>query len=89
MRLLFELLIIAALIAAAWEKSYQERLGEALPMFAKGSSPPPRAEPARRAAPAASAQAAAPAASPSGAWMWDPKRKSALDPKPSPEPTRP
>ena len=68
MRLLCELAIVAALIAAAWQKPFGERLGEVIPLFGK-PAPPALAQPV----------AYHPGASPSGAWMWDPNRRTTLD----------
>ena len=96
MRLIAELLIVAALIALGWSKSFSERVG-----LSREESLPPRAVPtkapaARATAPADGAAAAAPATevttksspTPSGAWMWDPNRQGSLDRKTSPQPRR-
>ena len=99
MRLLFELLLVGALIAVAWEKSYHELVGEAVPMLAKQPAAP--VSPTRRALPAngvaaapAQAGAADRAAVPSptissGSWMWEKNRPGSLDRKGSPTPPRP
>lgn len=65
MRLLLELLLIAALIAFGWEKSYHQWLGETpvIGKFAVPAKSPPPAVKAVAARPVASA-------SPNGAWMW-------------------
>lgn len=68
MRSLIEIVIVGALVALAWDKSISERIGEVVPaLTAKQSS-----RVAMRATPVAGA-------SPSGAWMWDPNRRTALD----------
>ena len=68
MRSVVELAILAAVIALAWEKSISQRVGEVIPAFA---SEQPRAM-AKRATPVS-------ASNTSGAWMWDPNRRSVLD----------
>ena len=68
MRTLFEVVLLGALVALAWEKSISERLGDVIPAFA--SKHP--TSPAQRALPVA-------ATNTSGAWMWDPNRRTALD----------
>ena len=67
MRLLCELAVVAGLILTAWQKPFGDRISEAIPLG--GKAPPV----------ALSAVPAAPAASPSGAWMWDPNRRTTLD----------
>lgn len=100
MRLIVEILIAAALIGLAWEKSYQERVAEVIPSFARHSADPAAAaRPARRspstpaeeqhqlAMPSAPSElAASPAPTHSGSWMWDPKRPASLD-RPNQSPT--
>ena len=68
MRSVIEIAILGAVVALGWEKSISERVGEAIPAFA--STQPKVA--AKRATPVAAAQT-------SGAWMWDPNRRSVLD----------
>jgi hypothetical protein len=70
MRLLLELVIAAALIALAWQKSWKERVNDltTAQQHSRSSTLNPR-----------------PTATVSGAWMWDPNRKTALD-RPSPTP---
>src|SRR2546423_10926322 len=81
MRSLIEIILVAAIIALAWEKSLKQRVSQ-LPWFnqdhPRSSTLNPRP---------------APTASPSGAWLWDPNRRGILDtPRPktvttSPAPT--
>lgn len=68
MRSLIGIAVLGAVIALAWEKPIGERVGEVIPAFA--SKQPPVA--AKRATPAAATNS-------SGAWMWDPNRRTALD----------
>lgn len=97
MRLLLELLVLAAVIALGWEKSFQQSLGEVpvigayvVPVLAKTKPNKPvtaRAEPvASEAAPPSALSTAS--ATPPGAWMWDPKRQGSLD-RPGASPTPP
>ncbi|MDQ6625625.1 MAG: hypothetical protein M3Y69_05720 [Verrucomicrobiota bacterium] len=85
MRLLAEIVLIAAIIAVAWDKPFHEWVGDAVPMLAKQSAGADRASSnsahARRALPATSAAAVQPSATISnGSWMWDKNRKATLDP---------
>lgn len=73
MRLFLEIILAAALIALAWEKSLQERASE-LPWIGDGL---------KKSAQRQHRPGVTPAPTVSGAWMWDPNRKSALD-RPSP-----
>lgn len=92
MRTLLEIAVLAALIACGWNKSFSERIS-----LAEASAPPIAKSQVRSAvtsgpragAPAAPASVANPSPTPSGAWMWDPKRPGALDRKASPLPQRP
>lgn len=68
MRFLLELVLLGALVALAWEKSIRERVAEVFPAVAVVQ----KAGPVKRAAPAA-------ASNTSGAWMWDPNRRTTLD----------
>lgn len=91
MRLLAELILIAALIGVAWEKPYHEWVGEAVPLLAKQSAPAEKAG-VRRALPARGVALPTPAPTiSSGSWMWDKTHKSPLDPPKhehaSPQPT--
>jgi hypothetical protein len=71
MRLLLELVIAAAIIALAWEKSLSERVSE-LPWFThKVSKTESHSQ--------SSTLDSRPAPSAPGAWMWDRNRKSVLD----------
>ncbi len=77
MRLVLELLVVAGLVALGWNKSFSERVGLSAAQTAPATA-------ARVPAPAGAATdngsaAAPPASSPSGAWMWDPNRRAALD----------
>jgi hypothetical protein len=75
MRLLTEI-ILAALIGLAWGKSFKDRLTE-VPWFKDKITV---SEKTTKTAPTTRPP---PASSPSGAWMWDPYRRSVLDtPKP-------
>ena len=73
MRTLLDIAIAVLLIALGWEKSFQQRASE-LPWVGD-----------KTAAVQKTAVAPRPAPSASGAWMWDPNRKSVLD-RPSPTP---
>jgi len=80
MRTLLEIIVVALLIALAWEKSFKDRLTEVPWIGDKISASGKPTRSAKRAHPL-------PSASPSGAWMWDPNRKTALDrPSPTPQP---
>ena len=68
MRSLLEIVLLGAVVALAWEKSISERVGEVVPALASNEP----AVAANRATPVA-------ATNTSGAWMWDPNRRSALD----------
>jgi hypothetical protein len=84
MRLILDLIIAAAIIALGWEKPLKERISE-LPWLGDKTAPTeshPR--------PSSLNPHPVPTASPSGAWMWDPKRQSILDtPKPKTATTPP
>ena len=84
MRLLLEILIAAGLVALAWDTSYYERIGTLVPALASThqASPNSATEPARRSPAPQSANTTPPpegSPTPSGAWMWDPKRQGSLD----------
>ena len=72
MRSLLEIVLLGAVVALAWEKPISERVGEVIPALADK-------KPAVAAMRAMPVLAAAPAETPSGAWMWDPNRRSVLD----------
>ena len=82
MRLLLEIMAVAALIALSWEKSFKERASE-IPWFrdkvttnSKPSTRSPQSQhPQTRLQPYVT-----PAPTTSGSWMWDPNRKTPLDP---------
>jgi hypothetical protein len=73
MRLLIELLIVAALVTLTWQHSLQERMA-----ILTGVKPELSATPAPTATPVVR-YVTQPTATPSGDWMWDPARRSALD----------
>ena len=77
MRLAIEIILAAALIAFAWEKSLKEKLSE-VPWFKDkitASEKSTKVAPTTRPPPVPSPTAAA--------WMWDPNHRSVLDtPKP-------
>lgn len=70
MRLSIEIIVIAALLAFGWEKSFKERLWEGKPIW-------PTVGGHRSTAPLA---APTNGPSPSAGWMWDKDRHSALNP---------
>jgi hypothetical protein len=75
MRLLVDLIIAAAIIALGWEKSLRDRARD-VPWLAQliASDTPTKTK---------AVLTPGPTVSPSGAWMWDPNHRSALDtPKP-------
>lgn len=74
MRLLIEIFIVGALISLAWEKPLRDRLPATLTGIKQEV-----AKPSQRPQTSASA-------TPSGAWMLDPNRRTVLD-TPTPEPT--
>ena len=74
MRLLIEIVLAAALIALAWEKSLKDRASE-IPWIGDKIVPVVETQrPRSQIRPAVT-----PAPTVSGAWMWDPNRKSPLD----------
>lgn len=76
MRLVLEIIVAGLLIALAWEKSLKERASE-IPWI--GDKIGPMSTHTKRR------PFVTPAPTASGAWMWDPNRKSPLD-RPSPTP---
>lgn len=68
MRSVIEIAILGAVVALAWEKSISQRVGEVIPAFAS-----------KQAQVAAKGATPVAATSTSGAWMWDPTRRSVLD----------
>ena len=66
MRLLGEIIIVSALIYLGWEKPFTQWIHGPPPVAPVTVAPQPR--PIVRAS-----------ATPSGEWMWDPARRSALD----------
>jgi hypothetical protein len=77
MRLLGEIIIIGVLIYIGWETPFRDYLPTSISGVAK-SSTTQAAAPPRPIARSTS--------TPSGAWMWDPNRHTALD---RPTPNRP
>ena len=72
MRLIAELVVVAALVAFGWQRSYRDWAGDAIPMLAKDSAP-------AKAKRATAARDAAASPTPSGAWMWEKQSKTSLD----------
>jgi hypothetical protein len=68
MRFVVEIILVAALIVVAWEKSLKDRARE-IPWPGQLIASEKPMKPA-------------PTASPSGAWMWDPNRRTVLDTPP-------
>jgi hypothetical protein len=77
MRLLLELVVAGLIIVLAWEKSFKERVADIPVVGEKLVS--------TKDHPRSSVRNPRPGPSVSGAWMWDPNRKTALD-RPSPTP---
>jgi hypothetical protein len=88
MRLLLEILIIGALIYVGWEIPFRDRLPASISGVAK--SKPTVTAPSQpiNASAAPHQPFARSTPTPSGAWMWDPNQKSALD-RPTPKQGRP
>lgn len=79
LRTLIEIVVAGLLIALAWEKPFKERVSE-LPWIGDKIAPVSNH-------PQSSTLHPRPSPSASGAWMWDPKRKSILDrSSPTPRP---
>jgi hypothetical protein len=82
MRLLLEIILAAALIALAGDKSLKERVSEAqwigdkIAPVVKTPAQPQQAQHPRLQ----TRSIITPAPTVSGAWMWDPNRKTPLDP---------
>jgi hypothetical protein len=81
-RILIEIVAAAALIALGWEKSFSERASE-LPWISDKIAPVVKAPDHPRSSTLHPRPVSTPAA-----WMWDPNRKSPLDP-PHKSPSRP
>ena len=88
MRLLFEILIVGALIYLAWDMPLKQRADQVqAAMRAAVKSKPPAAAPEETVAPPVPPTSTPipllrpiqRATVPPGAWMWDPKRQSVLD----------
>jgi hypothetical protein len=77
MRFVIELVLIAAFVAFAWEKSLKERVSK-IPWIANKISE-------TQSHPQSSTSNSHPTPTVSGAWMWDSNRKTVLD-RPSPTP---
>jgi hypothetical protein len=87
MRLLFEIIFAAAVIALAWEKPLSERAGE-IPWIGSKIAPGTKASSPSQPSRSQSRSIATPATTASGSWMWDPNHKTPLDPpKKHAEPT--
>jgi hypothetical protein len=90
MRLLGEIIVIGALIYIGWAAPFRDYLPATISGVAKSTTtqtaPPSQARPIARASSASTA--ATSTSIPSGAWMWDPNRHSALD-RPTPKQHRP
>jgi hypothetical protein len=63
-RVFIEIMFVVLVVALAWEKSLKDRAREVSWLSQFMAAEKPKA---------------APTASPSGAWMWDPNRRTALD----------
>lgn len=81
MRLLGEIFIIGLLLYLGWEIPFRDRVPASISGVAKSST-------TQTAAPRAQPFARSTSTPPSGAWMWNPNRHSALD-RPTPKPTNP
>ena len=77
MRLVLELIVAGLIVALAWEKSFSERVADIPVLGAKLTT--------TQTHPRSSTLHPRPTATVSGAWMWDPNRKTTLD-RPSPTP---
>lgn len=78
MRLLLEIILAAALIALAWDKSFKERVSEA-PWIGDKIAPVVKT-PAQSPQSQHHRSIVTPAPTTASSWMWDPNRKSPLDP---------
>jgi hypothetical protein len=82
-RLLIEILIVAGLIALAWETPYRETVGNVVPWVAKSATikrpTVPGVAPTQPAPVVIHRPITTPAPTVSGNWMWDPNHKSPLD----------
>ena len=82
MRTLLEIVVAGLLIAAGWETPFKEYASK-LPLLGDKTAPASNH-------PQSSTVHPRPTPTASGAWMWDPNRKSPLDPlvkiRPSPTP---
>lgn len=83
MRLLGEIIVIGALIYIGWEIPFRDRLPAT---FSGVANSKPNA--AVTSQPINARAAPHSTSTPSGAWMWDPNRKTALD-RPTPKPEKP
>jgi hypothetical protein len=73
MRLLIEIFVIGALLYVGWEKPFRDWLPGSKPTNASAAPHQPFNA------------TAAPQSAQSGAWMYDPNRRTALDNKPAPQ----
>jgi len=79
MRLLLEIILAVAIIAIAWEKPLSDRASE-LPWMGDKVTPVAKTPQRPRSSTPSPRSVVTPAPTVSGAWMWDPNRKSPLDP---------
>lgn len=79
MRILIEIVVVAALIALGWEKSFSERASE-LPWISDKIAPVVKAPDHPRSSTLNPRPIMTPVPTVSGAWMWDPNHKTPLDP---------
>jgi len=75
MRTLLEIVVAGLLIAIGWDKSFKDRASE-FPWLGDKIVPAAKAP----VHPQSSTVHPRPSPSASGSWMWDPNRKSPLDP---------
>jgi hypothetical protein len=87
MRLLLEILIIGALVYLGWETPFRDRFPASTSGVAKSKSNATGTSQPINASAAPHQPTARSTPTPSGAWMWDPSHRSALD-RPTPKQTR-
>ncbi|HEV2046957.1 MAG TPA: hypothetical protein VGQ95_10210 [Chthoniobacterales bacterium] len=86
MRLLAEIVVIGALIYVRWEKPFRDQLPASVTGVAKSKSNATAASQPINASAAPHQPFVRSTSTPSGTWMWDPNRHTALD---SPTPKQP
>lgn len=85
MRTLVEVIVVALLIGAGWNKPFKEHLGGT--SKSSGSAQTARSTAQQKARPAGETDSTStPSAAPGNAWMWDPNRAGSLDRKTTPHP---